>query len=162
MRQATPSQLECLVSFLQQHMPPRALQFFDAQVESGEFVRSTKSLGLDRYRLTILRYSAELSWVGMAYRVYPPVMVCAHVMAWVEEHRNTLLELPPPQLDPDFDHERAADLIITLDLADEIVICRDPEGEVFFRGERWSPENPALYTAESFEINVSPEGGERG
>lgn len=149
------SQLEDLTAYLQAYMPPRSLQFFDADMVSGEMIRSTKALGLGRYRLGIIRYTAVLAWLGFPFREYPPALIYAHVMAWIEERQNQLaneLNLPPPRIDPAFDHERAADLMIDIEMVDEITVIEDPQGDIHFNGKRWSLEPPKVYTATEFEI----------
>ena len=154
----TPSQMEDLVTFLEGVMPERALNFFDAQMMTGQLVHTTKSLGLGRYRLGVLRYTVSLGWMGFPFREYPPTLIYAHLLAWIYDRRNKLaddLGLPMPQIDPDFDHERSADLLIDIELADEITIREDPEGPIVFQGKRWRPEMPAMHCATSFSLSAS-------
>lgn len=156
-----PSQMESLVSAMTAAMPPRTMQFFDAEMTTGQLVNSTKSLGLGRYRMGVLRYTVSLSWIGFPFREYPPVLIYAHLLAWVYDHRNGLadeLELSMPQIDPAFDHELSADLVIDVELADEITIAEDPDGPILFQGKCWSPELPVIHTAKDFSLNVARGG----
>lgn len=150
-------QLESLTEHLRKTIPPRIFQFFDAQIDSGQLIRTTKSLGAGRYRMGVLRYEALLSWVNFPFREYPPALIYAQVMAWTDEFQNDLAEelnLGSPGVDMAFNHERVGDLIITVNMVDEITMKEAGDGPVFFRGKRWALELPEVYYATDLALDV--------
>lgn len=153
------SQLDCLTNFIRETTPPRTQTYFEAVQDAGTLIRSHKDLGLGQYRLGIARYSVTLDWASLPYRLYSPVLLYAAVLAWLEQSRSALfdeLELPDPTFDVVFDNEQScSDVLITLELADEITIIRDPVGDILLNGERWALQTPDMFIAESFSLDTS-------
>lgn len=144
------SQIESLTGYLEQHMPDRAMQFFESAMEDATLVYSVKALGLGQRRLGVFRYSARLSWDRFPYRQCPPALVYAMVFAWADTSRNHLydeLSLGEPAVDIEFDEEETSSLSITLELADEITITPDEAGEIVMAGKRWRLAYPDVHVA---------------
>lgn len=156
------SQIESLTAFLDKTMPPRAMQFFASEINDAHLMHAAKALGLGQRRIGIFRYNALLTWDRFPYRECPPALVYALVFAWIEQHRNSLfdeLNLAEPVVDIEFDDEKTGSLAITIELADEITITPDEQGEIPINEKLWRLEYPEIWTATQGYLYAASETG---
>ena len=158
------TQLDALTSFLTQNLPPRALLGFDSQIDGMQVVSAAKELGNDQYRLSVLRSDALLSWERFPFRLVPPQLLVALLEVWLDEVASPILdEIGIANTDVDWDvtleDEETATVVLTIPLADELVIRPDEKGEIPFRGERWSLVEPEIWTALSATVFGADESG---
>ncbi|RQM39128.1 phage tail protein [Erwinia psidii] len=156
------SQIESLTGFLSEHMPPRAMQFFESAIEDARLIYAVKALGLGQRRVGVFRYNAALSWDRFPYRLCPPALVYALLFAWMDAYRNALydaLTLGEPTVDIEFDDEQTGSLSIVIELADEITITPDDGGEIPLSGHRWRLAQPETWTAETGWLYASDQTG---
>ncbi|CAI1156553.1 P2 phage tail completion protein R (GpR) [Serratia entomophila] len=156
------SQIESLTTFFEQHMPPRAMQFFESAMQDATLVYSAKALGLGQRRLGVFRYNAALNWDRFPYRLCPPALVYALLFAWMEAHRNKLydeLALGEPTVDIEFDEEETGTLEILIELVDEITVTPDDGGEIPLSGKRWRLAYPETHTATKGYLYGAAENG---
>lgn len=155
------SQIESLTAYLEQNMPPRAMQFFNSEINDAHLMHAAKAMGLGQRRIGLFRYNALLSWDRFPYRECPPALVYALFFAWIEQYRNTFydeLELAEPTVDIEFDEEKTGSLAITIELADEITITPDDKGEIPIGDQRWRLETPEIWTATQGYLYAASEG----
>lgn len=53
------------------------MQRFDSVLDEMEFIPAAKDLGLEQYRLAVIRYDAVLSWERFPYRLCAPQLLMA-------------------------------------------------------------------------------------
>lgn len=152
-------QLESLTAYLMALTPVRIHGSFMAETAGVQLVRSTRRVSEGQQRIGVARSTVELSWYAYPYREYSPAMIYALVLAWIEGHANDLfdeLNLPEPSADISLDTEQQGrgDVTITLELADELILWLDEQGEIELSGERWSLATPEVWTAETFEVDT--------
>ncbi|MCT2387307.1 phage tail protein [Erwinia pyrifoliae] len=155
------NQMESLTAFIEENMPPRAMQMFLSAMDDCELIRSEKGIGLGQRRIGILRYSVVLVWDDFPYRICPPARLYALVLCWVKEHANALrdeLKLPDPVVDPEFNDDGTASIQVTVVVADEIILRPAESGAVPLNGQRWDVVYPELWTAEEGEVFTRSEG----
>lgn len=154
-------QLQSLTGYLMAQTSPRLQTFFAAEQTTGTMHRKSKALGLGQQLIGVVRYKAELSWLDFPYRDFPPEVIYAHVLAWLDDSANALFEelsLPDPDIDVSLNTEQGTcDLYITLELAEEIAIAPDKDGEIALRGQRWAVILPDVWTAEEVTVHASIE-----
>ncbi|EIZ9128711.1 phage tail protein [Cronobacter sakazakii] len=158
------TQLESLVAFFEENVPPRACERFDSVIDEMQIVPAAKDLGLDQYRQAIIRYSAVLSWERFPYRLCPPQLLVALLLAWLDEYGSEAAEeIGITDADPEWDisveDEKTATVVLTMPLVEELVIRRDAEGEIPWNGERWTLVNPEIWTALSAKVYGTDETG---
>lgn len=149
------TQLESLTAFLTEHLPPRTMQMFLSAMDNCELVSAAKAMGLNQRRVGYLRYDAIVSWDDFPYRICPPALLYALVLAWVDDYGNELrdtLKLPPPTVDPEFIDEQTAMIQITVPVADEIILRETPDGPIPLKEKRWSVVYADVWTAETGEV----------
>ena len=153
-------QLESLTAYLMNTMPARIHGTFAAESTGGHLVSTRKNLGNGRRRIGVARQGIELSWYVYPYREYPPAMLYALVLAWIEDSANALfeeLDLPEPTFDVVLGTEQQGrgDVTISLELADELLIIEDSRGDIVLDGRRWSLSGPEIWVAEDFDVEVT-------
>ncbi|EOK1143080.1 TPA: phage tail protein [Klebsiella pneumoniae] len=150
-------QLESLTNYLMARTPARIHGFFEAEITGVQLIRSMKDLGLGQMRIGISRSTVMLSWYAYPYREYPPSLIYALVMAWIEGQANALfdeLQLPDPAADVSLGTEQQGrgDLTITLELAEALVLRQHEQGEIGLCGKRWTLHEAEVWTAETFDV----------
>ena len=146
------TQLENLTAFFQANVPPRAMQSFDSVLDEMEFIPAARDLGLGQYRQAVIRYDAVLSWARFPYRLCPPQLLMSLLAAWLDEADRELLdEIGVTEADPQWDvsveDEETATVVLSVPMAEELVIKQDENGAIPWRGERLSLVNPEIWTA---------------
>jgi hypothetical protein len=146
------TQLENLTAFFQANVPPRAMQSFDSVLDEMEFIPAARDLGLGQYRQAVIRYDAVLSWTRFPYRLCPPQLLMSLLAAWLDEADRELLdEIGVTEADLQWDvsveDEETATVVLSVPMAEELVIKQDENGAIPWRGERWSLVNPEIWTA---------------
>ncbi|EFE63336.1 phage tail protein [Escherichia coli] len=146
------TQLESLTAFFRQNVPPRAMQSFDSVMDEMECIPAAKDYGLDQYRQAVIRYDAVLSWERFPYRLCPPQLLMSLMLAWLDEADRELLEdigitEADPQWDVTVESEETATVVLTVPMAEELVVKKDINGAIPWRGERWSLVDPEIWTA---------------
>ncbi|QCT18489.1 phage tail protein [Jejubacter calystegiae] len=151
------SQLDALTRFLAENMPTRAMQGFDSQMDGVEFIPAQRDLGLNQYRLAIIKYNAVLSWERYPYREYDPKILMALFIAWLAQADRSLFEEIGIDNDlPDFDIDvidpETAIVVVSLPMAEELNLVPDENGSIPHDGRRWRLESPEIWTAEAAEV----------
>ncbi|RTP98382.1 phage tail protein [Enterobacter sp. WCHEn045836] len=159
-------QIESLTTYLMKTVPARIQGFFASESLGGQLIPTQKNLGNGFRRLGIARQDIELTWEAYPYREYPPAMLHALVLAWLEESANPLFDelgLPDPSFEVVLDTEQQGrgDVTITLELADELIIIEDPGGDIPLDGTRWRLETPDIWVAEQFGISAVVDHGNK-
>ncbi|HDU5188565.1 phage tail protein [Klebsiella aerogenes] len=158
------TQLENLTAFFQANVPPRAMQSFDSVLDEMEFIPAARDLGLGQYRQAVIRYDAVLSWARFPYRLCPPQLLMSLLAAWLDEADRELLdEIGVTEADPQWDvsveDEETATVVLSVPMAEELVIKQDENGAIPWRGERWSLVNPEIWTAIHASVYGADEAG---
>lgn len=158
------TQLENLTAFFQQNVPPRAMKAFNSVLDEMEFIPAARDLGLGQYRQAVIRYDAVLSWERFPYRLCPPQLLMALLAAWLDEADRELLDdigvtEADPQWDVSVEDEETATVVLTVPMAEELVIKPDVNGAIPWRGERWSLVNAEIWTAITANIYGVDETG---
>lgn len=146
------TQLENLTAFFRANVPPRAMTSFNSVVDEMGLVLAAKDYGLGQYRQAVIRYDAVLSWERFPYRLCPPQLLMSLMAAWLDEaDRDLLDEIGVTEADPSWDvsvdDEETATVVLSIPMAEELVIRQDNGGAIPWRGERWSLVNPEVWTA---------------
>lgn len=158
------TQLENLTAFFTSNVPARAMKAFGSVVDEMEFVPAAKDLGLGQYRQAVIRYDAVLSWERFPYRLCPPQLLMSLMAAWLDEaDRELLVEIGVTEADPQWDvsvaDEETADIVLTVPMAEELVIREDEKGRIPWQGKRWSLVEPEIWTALTATIYGVDESG---
>ncbi|EAN7652328.1 phage tail protein [Salmonella enterica] len=158
------TQLESLTAFFQQNVPPRAMQSFDSVLDEMKFIPAAKDYGLGQYRQAVIRYDAVISWQRFPYRLCPPQLLMSLLAAWLDEADRELLdEVGLTEAEPDWDvsveDEETATIVLTVPMAEELVIREDENGAIPWQGKRWSLVNPEVWVAITANIYGVDETG---
>ncbi|EQA0847638.1 phage tail protein [Citrobacter braakii] len=158
------TQLESLTAFFRQNVPPRAMQSFDSVLDEMKFIPAAKDYGLGQYRQAVIRYDAVISWQRFPYRLCPPQLLMSLLAAWLDEADRELLdEVGLTEAEPDWDvsveDEETATIVLTVPMAEELVIREDENGVIPWQGKRWSLVNPEVWIAITANIYGVDETG---
>lgn len=158
------TQLESLTEFFCQNVPERAQQGFDSIIDEMQVVPAAKDLGLSQYRQAVIRYSAVLSWERFPYRLCAPQLLVSLLLAWTDEYGSDVMEdIGITDADPEWDvsveDAETATVVLTMPLAEELVIRQDDKGDIPWNGARWSLVDPEIWTALSARVIGTDETG---
>ncbi|MEA3725888.1 phage tail protein [Enterobacter cloacae] len=158
------TQLESLTEFFCQNVPERAQQGFDSIIDEMQVVPAAKDLGLNQYRQAVIRYSAVLSWERFPYRLCAPQLLISLLLAWTDEYGSDVMEdIGITDADPEWDvsveDAETATVVLTMPLAEELVIRQDDKGDIPWNGARWSLVDPEIWTALSARVIGTDETG---
>lgn len=151
------SQIDSLTAFFTHHMPPRAMLSFSSEIDGMKTIPAAKDYGLDQYRLSVIRYDAVLSWERYPYREYDPRTLLALLDAWLAgDERDLLRQVGITNADPDWDigviDDKTAMVVVSVPMAEELVIVRDDNGVIPHDGKQWRLADPVIWTALNAQI----------
>ncbi|STB15101.1 P2 phage tail completion protein R (GpR) [Citrobacter freundii] len=119
---------------------------------------------MGQYRQAVIRYDAVISWQRFPYRLCPPQLLMSLLAAWLDEADRELLdEVGLTEAEPDWDvsveDEETATIVLTVPMAEELVIREDENGVIPWQGKRWSLVNPEVWIAITANIYCVDETG---
>lgn len=160
----TQTQLENLTEFFKQNVPGRAMQRFDSVLDEMEFIPAAKDLGLEQYRLAVIRYDAVLSWERFPYRLCAPQLLMALMAVWLDEADRDLFDdvgitETDPQWDVTVEDEETATVVLTVPMVEELVIREDENGAIPWEGKRWSLASAEIWTAVTGNVYAVDQAG---
>jgi hypothetical protein len=158
------TQLESLTAFFRENVPARAMQGFSSVMDEMRFIPAAKDLGLDQYRQAVIRYDALFSWERFPYRLCPPQLLMSLLAAWLDDADRELLdEIGLTDAEPDWDvsveTEETATVVLTVPMANELVIKPDERGPIPWDGRRWALVDPEVWVALTAQIYGVDETG---
>lgn len=158
------TQLDSLTAFFRANVPERARERFDSQIDGMQVISAARDMGNGQYRLSVLRYTALISWERFPFRLVDPQLLIALLDVWMDEHAAPVMdELGIDSTEADWDvtleDEKTATVVLSVPLADELVIKPDQKGLIPYRGERWSLVEPEIWTALSGTVYGVDESG---
>ena len=150
------SKLQSLTNFLKANLPERVCKVeFTSEMDEIQFIPAHKEVGIDQYQMMIQQFDAVIGWGRFPYRDLDPRYIPLLIYAWLSEQDNELgdsnLEQEPPSMTVDVDEETAV-VVVTISLAEPIVVKEDPNGIVPFGGKKWSIVDAEIWFAEHAEI----------
>lgn len=120
------TQLDSLTAFFMQNVPERAGRGFDSQIDGMKVISAARDMGNGQYRLSVLRYTALLSWERFPFRLVDPQLLVALLEVWMDEHaapvlEETGIENTEADWDVTLEDEETATVVLSIPLADELV-----------------------------------------
>lgn len=155
------SRIASLERFFKENVPVRAMQSFNSVIDDLQYIPAQKDLGLDQYRLAIIRSSAVLAWEQFPFRECDPRLLLALLTVWLANHddrdlfRQAGVTGDSPQWDISVDDERTATVVLTVPLIEELCITKDVNGAIPFDGCKWRLAVPDLWIASSGNVFTS-------
>lgn len=152
MSSTAQSKLDSLTAFFASNMPERAMLAFTSEMDDMQVIPAQKDMGLNQYRLSIIKYDALFTWERFPYRVCDPRLLFALLTAWQDEESQELLSQvgiseSEPDWDISLDTQEYATVVLTVPLAEELCIVQAENGAIPFDGQRWDLVNPQVWVA---------------
>lgn len=147
------SLLDSLTKFITGNMPKRAMDGFDSLMDEVRFVPAARDLGAGQYRLAIMQYTATLTWERFPYRICPPQLVMALLLAWYQNEGAEAMDAinvdwEQPDLDVEIIDNETAIVVVTAQMSDPLDLEEDEAGEIPLDGRRWKLTEATIWTAE--------------
>ncbi|ATI63797.1 phage tail protein [Salmonella enterica] len=158
------SQLEEMTAFVRDNLPDRARTAaakFASYMENVTLLDGGRDLGLGEM-VGAIQYEAVLEWERFPYRLCQPQRVFALVLAWLDEQASSLrstLELPPPEIEVELIDEETAYVVVSVQVVEPLGLVPNEQGDIPWRGQRWSVESPEIWTAEQGRLFAVDESG---
>lgn len=148
------SQLDELTAFITASMPKRTFAGtgFASFMDEMKFIPAQRDLGLDQYRLAIIRYDAALTWDRFPYRAYDPRNLAALLMVWLNQSDRALydevgIDVDLPDFDIDVIDDETAVLAISVPMVEALTMVKDEKGNIPMDGEMWRLADPQIWLA---------------
>ena len=160
------SQLDALSTFVTHSMPARTFKGagFSSYMDELSFIPAQRDLGLEQYRLAVIRYNAVLAWDRFPYRLYDPRNLAALLLVWLMESDRELfeefgLDTELPDFDIDLVDDETAVVVITLPMVEALNLVKDVKGNIPLDGARWRLADPTVWFAsEAVVYGVDEQG----
>lgn len=152
MSTSAQSKLDALTAFFKQNMPERAMQAFTSEMDDMQVIPAQKELGLNQYRLSIIKYDALFTWERFPYRICDPRLAFALLTVWQDQESQDLLSQvgiseSEPDWDISLDTQEYGTVVLTVPLAEELCIVQAENGAIPFDGKRWDLTSPQVWVA---------------
>ncbi|MBD2812728.1 phage tail protein [Xenorhabdus sp. Vera] len=159
------SQLQQLTAFLRENLPERICETeFTSEMDEIRFIPAQRDLGLGQYQMFVQQYEAVIAWGRFPYRECDPRNIPLLIDIWLTEQGDSLsdanVEQERPTLTVEVDGETAI-VVVSLSLAEPVVIREDPKGMIPFDGKRWSLAEAEIWFAEQGAVHSVDETGAR-
>ncbi|MCP9267835.1 phage tail protein [Xenorhabdus sp. XENO-1] len=157
------SQLQSLTAFLRNNLPERICETeFSSEMDEIRFIPAQRDLGLGQYQFFIQQYEAIIAWGRFPYRDCDPRNIPLLIDIWLTEQGDSFndvnVEQERPTLTVDVDGETAM-VVVSLSLAEPVVIREDAKGMIPFEGKRWSLADAEVWFAEQGTVHSVDETG---
>lgn len=151
------SQIDSLTAFITSNMPKRAMLSFSSEIDAMKTIPAAKDYGLGQYRQSIIRYDAVLSWERFPHRECDPRLLMSLLDAWLAGNAQDLLgQVGITNADPDWDigviDDNTSMVVVTVPMAEELVIVEDEKGPIPLDGKRWRLSDPVIWTALTAQV----------
>ena len=151
------SLLNSMTEFVTSNMPERAMEGFESLMDEVRFVPAARDLGGGQYRLAIMQYTATLAWERFPYRICPPQVVMALLLAWYQnagaKAMNAInIDWEFPDLDVEIIDDKTAIVVVTAQLSEPLDLVEDAQGPVPLDNRRWAPADSSVWTAEQAQL----------
>lgn len=158
------TQLESLTKLFRENVPERAMQGFSSVLDEMKFISSARDLGLEQYRQAIIRYDAVIVWERFPFRLVQPQILMSLLAAWLDETDMSLMEeigsdVAEPDWDVSVETEETATIVLTVPMAEALVIKPDENGIIPWQGKKWSLVDPEIWTAITAQLYGVDETG---
>jgi len=153
------SQLDELTAFITANMPKRTFTGtgFASFMDEMKFIPAQRDLGLDQYRLAVIRYDAALTWDRFPYRLYDPRQLAALLLVWLGQSDRALYEEMGIDDDlPDFDidliDDETAVLAISVPMVEALTMVKDEKGNIPMDGAMWRLADTQIWLASEAKV----------
>ncbi len=158
------SKLDSLTEFLAASMPPGAMQSFASSIKSIKTIASARDMGLGQMQLSVIRYDTTLMWQRFPYRDCDPRLLIALLEVWqVDASPLPLCEMAiadaTPVLDIDVTDDNSATVLLTVPMAEALVIVPDDAGPIPWAGKQYRLAGAEIWTALTAQIRM-PDGSQ--
>ncbi|OTA14718.1 phage tail protein [Xenorhabdus vietnamensis] len=157
------SKLQQLTAFLRENLPKRICETeFTSEMDEIRFIPAQRDLGLWQYQMFIQQYEAVIAWGRFPYRDCDPRNIPLLIDSWLTAQGDSLgdanVEQEQPTLTVEVDGDTAV-VLVSLSLAEPVVIREDPKGMIPFDGKRWSLAESEIWFAEQGAVHSVDETG---
>ncbi|WP_340618518.1 phage tail protein [Xenorhabdus entomophaga] len=157
------SKLQQLTAFLRENLPERICETeFSSEMDEIRFIPAQRDLGLGQYQFFIQQYEAIIAWGRFPYRECDPRNIPLLIDIWLTEQGDGFneanVEQERPALTVEVDDNTAV-VVVSLSLAEPVVIREDPQGMIPFDGKRWSLADAEVWFAEQGTVHSVDETG---
>ncbi|SFN70407.1 phage tail protein [Xenorhabdus japonica] len=157
------SKLQQLTAFLRENLPKRICETeFTSEMDEIRFIPAQRDLGLGQYQMFVQQYEAVIAWGRFPYRDCDPRNIPLLIDSWLtgqgDGFNDANVEQERPSLTVEVDGDTAV-VLVSLSLAEPVVIREDPKGMIPFDGRRWSLADTEVWFAEQGAVHSVDETG---
>ena len=142
---------------LNQHLsnttPERLHKHIECWMEDVELILSPKNQGqgLD---IGYMQYTAVFSFERFPFKKVNPAIVMINVLAWIDdndEYRERF-KLVNPSFDVEPESDDTVIMTLEVELIEPLMVIKDPDGEIVWRGKRWTNAPYEIWEAAHISI----------
>ncbi len=151
--------MQALRSHIQNCLGKQIAQQLDAEMSNIELILSPRNMGKG-VDIAYQRYTAEFLIDRLPFKKYDPAVLFANVAAWLmdndDEREEQLGELKDPDVEVVVEDEHNAEVLIQVVFEEPIKVVEDENGDIYWRGKRWSIQEYEIWVAENLrEVVIS-------
>ena len=147
--------LKALNEFLARKLGAAITKKMTAEMGASELQLTTKNMG-QGLNLLVMRYDAEFYWERFPFKKFGVATLYAMLGAWLMDYDNRdEYDLADPEVDVTIEDENNAELLITVEFREPIMVVEDPDGLIELSGKTYKIAPYEIWVAENFEQEVS-------
>ena len=115
-----------------------------------------KNMG-NGFDLMVMKYEAVIHFEAFPFKTFDPAVLFASIGAWLmdnDPYRNKF-ELPDPDVKTVIEDESSAQVFITINFHEPVMVEEDENGLIQWSGKRYSIAPYEIWVAEHFDFDVS-------
>lgn len=147
--------LKALNEFLERKLGRAISKKMTAEMGRSELQLTTKNMG-QGLNLLVMIYDAEFYFERFPFKKFSTATLYAMLGAWLMDNDNRdEYDLADPEVEVTIEDENNAELLITVEFREPIMVVEDPDGLIELGGKNYIIAPYEIWVAENFEQEVS-------
>lgn len=150
--------LKALNDYLTKKLGSAISKKMTTEMGRSELQLTTKNMG-QGLNLMVMTYDAEFYWERFPFKKFGVATLYALLGAWLMDYDNRdEYDLSDPEVDVTIEDESNAELLITVEFREPIMVVEDPDGLIELSGKTYKIAPYEIWVAENFEQETSVKG----
>lgn len=147
--------LRLLSEYLKEKLGGAICKRMTAEMGRTELQLTTKNMG-QGLNIMVMTYDAEIHFETFPFKKFDPATLYAILGAWLMDYDSRdEYELADPDVQIAIEDENNAELLITVEFREPIMVVEDPDGLIELRGKTYKIAPYEIWVAENFEMAVN-------
>ncbi|WP_153446908.1 phage tail protein [Vibrio algicola] len=146
--------LRMLSEYLNEKLGSGICKRMTTEMDRTELQLTTKNMG-QGLNMMVMNYDADIHFESFPFNKFDPATLYAIIGAWLMDNDNRdEYDLADPDVQVAIEDESNAELLITIEFREPIMVVEDPDGLIELGGKSYKIAPYEIWVAENFEMEV--------